>query len=229
MNKEIINELNTLRSKSICSKLKVSAIVKDKNGDTIGEGINNSKDIKDCVNEIVNTENGSTSGDNIIHAEPCCINSIKKGTDVSEAIFYCSHSPCIVCAEKIYNAGFKTVKYLTAFKNFSGIKYMMDHGITVTEISEDIYANGKIALTPDFTILKKIDTQVKNNSGLIVETNTANSVEEIVEVVASVKYKKGDTLLVQMQGALWLDNEMKYFLVKNEDILLEITKNDNFK
>ncbi len=103
---------------------------------------------------------------------------------------------------------------------------MLDNDVKVEEIKEDFYTNNKVKVTKDITILKKIDADIIHDSGLVTDTNTANAIEEICEVVASAKFNKGDKVLVQMQSTLWLDSEMKYFLVKNQDIFLHIKEDD---
>jgi len=223
----LIEKLNTLREKSLCTKLKVSALLVNRDGIIFGEGVNYSDDKKVCLNEISDSENVNKDNNaKIVHAEIACIESIQVTDDLSDKILYVSHSPCISCSKVIVESGIKQVAYLTPFKNFDGIRYLLDNDVKVEELKEDFYTNNKVKVTKDITILKKMDSDVIHKSGLITDTNTANTIEEICEVVASVQFKKGDKVLVQMQGSLWLDNEMKYFLVKNQDIFLHI-KEDN--
>ncbi len=223
----MIEKLNTLREKSLCAKLKVSAILVNRDGIIFGEGVNYSDDIKVCLNEVSDSENVNKDNNaKIVHAEIACIESIQATDDLSDKILYVSHSPCIRCAERIVKEGVKQVAYLTPFKNFDGIRYLLDNDVKVEEIKEDFYTNNKVKVTKDITILKKIDADIIHDSGLVTDTNTANAIEEICEVVASAKFNKGDKVLVQMQSTLWLDSEMKYFLVKNQDIFLHIKEDD---
>jgi len=216
---DIVKHLNELRQKSLCSKLKVSAfITNNKNGKIIGEGVNYSDDIKSCTNEIKDSTNGKTS--DIIHAEVACLNSVITKKDLGT--MYVSHSPCLSCAKAIVAAGVKKLVYITPFKSFAGINYLLNNNVSVDTIEDDIFGNDKVIMTSSYTILKKLDKDVQRDSGLIVDTSTANLVEEVCEVVASTIFDKGANLLIKMNATLWLDQRMKYFVIPNEDIQMEI-------
>ncbi len=223
----MIERLNTLRKKSKCTKMKVAAFLVDKSGVLHAEGINYSNDAKICANE--NKRISKSDNDKIVHAEICCIDSLDKGLskeDIGDLAMGVSLSPCLNCAKKIVETGITELHFLTPFKNFDGIRYLLNNNVKVIRLKEDIYENEKTIVTEQYTILKKLDTDIEQENGLIVDTATANSVEEFCEVLTSKKFNKGDTVLVKMHGSLWLDSDMKYFLVDNKDITLRLDNVD---
>ena len=67
-----------------------------------------------------------------IHAEANCI--AKCTSTDKDKIMICSFSPCVTCASLIVNGGFKSVYYLEAYKDLTGLEILRNAGIHVEQL-----------------------------------------------------------------------------------------------
>jgi dCMP deaminase len=62
-----------------------------------------------------------------IHAEQnAIIQAAKHGEDVSGATIYCTHSPCIICAKMIINAGIKKIITYSDYPDIGGVRDLLN-------------------------------------------------------------------------------------------------------
>lgn len=117
---------------SSATRLKVGAlIVKDDRIISIGyngmpSGWNNMCEITQ--------ENGSTkTRPEVLHAETNAIAKLARSTESGlNADLFVTHSPCLDCAKLIYQSGIKRVFYGQAYRDDSGIKFLIQSGVEVT-------------------------------------------------------------------------------------------------
>ena len=61
-----------------------------------------------------------------IHAEQnAIIQAAKHGEDVSDATIYCTHTPCIICAKMMINAGIKKIVTYGNYPDIGGVKELL--------------------------------------------------------------------------------------------------------
>jgi len=74
----------------------------------------------------------------VLHAEANAILKVAASThSCKDATLYITLSPCKECSKLIYQAGITRVIYHTAYKDDSGIKFLLKSGVEVKQI-EDI-------------------------------------------------------------------------------------------
>jgi len=62
-----------------------------------------------------------------IHAEQnAIIQAAKHGVDVAESTIYCTHSPCIICAKMMVNAGIKRIVTYGNYPDTGGVKDLLE-------------------------------------------------------------------------------------------------------
>lgn len=70
-----------------------------------------------------------------LHAE---LNSIlkcaKEGLSCLDAVLYTTLSPCLACSAMIKQAGVKSVYYRAAYRDLSGVQYLINNGVLVQQI-----------------------------------------------------------------------------------------------
>ena len=75
-----------------------------------------------------------------VHAEANAIAfAARNGISVSGGGIYCTHSPCLYCAQIIINAGLSTLDYLNPYRDPAGLKLLME----VIEVRRWTHNNGK--------------------------------------------------------------------------------------
>jgi dCMP deaminase len=102
--------------RSTCRRHSVGAVLV-KNKMVISTGYNGApKGAKDCLElGCLRDQLGIKSGERAeicraVHAEQnAIIQASSKGIDTQDSIMYCTHSPCIICAKMMANAGVKEV------------------------------------------------------------------------------------------------------------------------
>lgn len=123
--------------RSYAKRAQVGAIiVKDRN--IISEGYNGT--YPGCSN-VCETEDGSKTLPNVIHAEKNAILKMCKSTNSSEGgSIFVTHEPCNECASLIILAGIKEVYYRNEYssQNYGGgIGLLMEHGIDCYHVLEN--------------------------------------------------------------------------------------------
>jgi dCMP deaminase len=67
-----------------------------------------------------------------IHAEQnAIIQAACYGISIKEAILYCTHLPCSICAKMIINAGIKTIYYLSGYADPLSQEMLEEAGVAV--------------------------------------------------------------------------------------------------
>ena len=117
--------------KSTCDRLKVGAVVCDKDLKTIHSyGYNGN--YSGGPNKCDNPEEGNCSD---IHAE---INALIKPNREKGEIMFITDSPCLMCAKSIINAGIKKVYYLREYRDSSGLKLLKKANVGVVKVKGDL-------------------------------------------------------------------------------------------
>ncbi len=77
------------------------------------EGISSCKDRESCLRREQNIPSGTRQEVcYAVHAEQNAIcQAAKLGTSLQDAVLYCTHQPCVICAKMIINSGIKRVIY----------------------------------------------------------------------------------------------------------------------
>lgn len=69
------------------------------------------------------------------HAEANLLLNLAKSTESSEgSIIFCTHACCKFCAMDIVDSGAKELYYRTPYRDSSGIEYLEQNGVKVTQI-----------------------------------------------------------------------------------------------
>jgi dCMP deaminase len=67
-----------------------------------------------------------------IHAEANAIAfSARVGISLEGSVLYCTHGPCLKCAEMIIQAGIKEVYYITPFRDSAGVQLLITNAVAV--------------------------------------------------------------------------------------------------
>lgn len=70
--------------------------------------------------------------DNAVHAEQGAIAwAARSGVSLEGSDLYCTHQPCLPCAQSIINAGVKTVRYVEEYRLKDGIRLLTSAGVQV--------------------------------------------------------------------------------------------------
>jgi dCMP deaminase len=116
---------------SHCTRKKVGAIiVKDRM--IISDGYNGTP--SGFSNRCENEE-GETHW-YVLHAEANAILKVAKSTNNTEgSTLYLTHSPCKDCSKLILQSGIKRVVYMDAYKDVSGLTFLANAGVVITQIN----------------------------------------------------------------------------------------------
>ena len=127
--------------RSTCLRHHIGAIiVKDKK--IITTGYNGAaKGMKDCIElGCLRNELGIVSGTRheicrAIHAEQnAIIQGALHGISVEGGILYCTHTPCIICAKMIVNAGINEIVSYQNYGDENATEFLMEAGIKLRKI-----------------------------------------------------------------------------------------------
>ena len=71
-----------------------------------------------------------------VHAEMnAVIQSAIHGVSIKDAVLYCTHQPCILCAKMLINAEIKKVVFCESYPDKSAIEFLKDAGIELVKLS----------------------------------------------------------------------------------------------
>jgi dCMP deaminase len=72
-----------------------------------------------------------------IHAEQnAIIQASRHGENVMDSIIYCTHSPCIICAKMIINAGIKKIITYSDYPDIGGVKDLLkEAGVQLVKVA----------------------------------------------------------------------------------------------
>ena len=117
---------------SYCHRKQVGAIiVRDRM--IISDGYNGTPSgFENCCED----ENGLTNWD-VLHAEANAILKVARSTQTCDgATLYITLSPCKECSKLIHQAGIKRVVFHMAYRDTSGVDFLLKAGIQVDHIPE---------------------------------------------------------------------------------------------
>ncbi|MDX1445174.1 dCMP deaminase family protein [Lishizhenia sp.] len=130
--KAYLRMANTWAKLSHCKRKQVGAIiVKDQM--IISDGYNGTPAGFDncCEDEDHNTHWY------VLHAEANAILKVAKSTNnAKNSTLYLTLSPCKECAKLILQAGIKRLVFINDYKDDSGLRFLEDAGIDVTQIAD---------------------------------------------------------------------------------------------
>lgn len=70
----------------------------------------------------------------VLHAETNAIAKLAKSTESGlGASMFITHAPCLDCAKLIYQSGINTVYYREAYRDNSGVEFLKNSGVVVTQ------------------------------------------------------------------------------------------------
>lgn len=120
---------------SSAKRLQVGAIiVKDDRIISIGYNGMPSGWTNECET-VFYDENGTErlkTKDEVIHAEANAIAKLAKSSESGDgATMFLTHAPCIHCAKQIHTAGIKKVYFGEAYRDESGVAFLMKCGVSV--------------------------------------------------------------------------------------------------
>lgn len=113
------------------TRLKVGAmLVKD--GNPIACGVNGTR--AGWHTNVCEDSEGNTTKE-VRHAEIAALDKLRRSSETSVgATLFVSHSCCLPCAVEIVEAGIKEVYYREDYRDLTGIHYLMDNGVSVTQM-----------------------------------------------------------------------------------------------
>ena len=120
-------------SLSHCNRKKVGALIV-KNKMIISDGYNGTPS---GFNNRCEDENGETYW-HVLHAEANAILKTASSThNCNGATLYLTLSPCKDCSKLILQSGIKRLVYIKKYKDPSGIIFLKEAGVEITEITAD--------------------------------------------------------------------------------------------
>ena len=121
---------------SSAKRLKVGAVVvKDNRIISIGYNGMPAGWTNECEDEIRYPDaEGVTlkTKDEVIHAEANAIVKLARdGESGSGSVMFCTHAPCVQCAQLIYGAGISKMYYRDSYRNTNGLDFLTATGVEV--------------------------------------------------------------------------------------------------
>ena len=121
-----------ISKRSTCRRLGVACVITSIDGRVLSTGYNGPpSNSPHCTDEHCNI---TESCKRALHAE---INALgycaQQGIAINGGILYCSHAPCLSCAQAIVASGIHKVVYAREFRDNSGILFLMNNGVTTVK------------------------------------------------------------------------------------------------
>lgn len=120
---------------SLAERLKVGAIIVDSEDNVVSVGFNQLPPNHCMLNEPMENDRLNETYAYVLHAEEEAIRVFIKEKHLYKAPFtiYLTHSPCINCAKLIYISGIENVFFEEAYRNTSGISFLLKEGIRIKQ------------------------------------------------------------------------------------------------
>lgn len=117
---------------SYCKRKQVGAIIV-KDNIIISDGYNGTPaGFDNCCED----DQGNTHW-YVLHAEANAILKVAKSTNnCKDATLYLTHSPCKDCSKLVLQSGIKRLVYKEAYKDTSGILFLLDAGLDIIQIEQ---------------------------------------------------------------------------------------------
>lgn len=129
-----------LSKRATCSRLQVAVLITTPDNRIISSGYNGPlKGEHHCSPETCNADLPCTRA---MHAEANAIAAAAaEGISLKGSIMWCTHHPCVKCAELIISAGIATVNYGLQYRDNSGLTLLLRHGVNINLIQPDEVPN----------------------------------------------------------------------------------------
>lgn len=129
---------HVVAERSTCFRNNVGAVIV-KNKHIVSTGYNGApRGIEHCLDiGCYRKEHNVPSGQKhelcrAVHAEQnAIIQASLNGASTEDAVLFCTHSPCIICAKMIINAKIKKVYYANEYADQSAMDYFKEVGVEV--------------------------------------------------------------------------------------------------
>lgn len=124
----------TVALRGTCNRLQVGAVIV-KDGCIQAEGyVGAPSGLPHCT-EVGCTTNLEGACIRTVHAEMnAIIKAAKHGNGINGGTMYCTHSPCMVCAGVMLNAGIVKVVYREAYRDVSPIHQLRKAGVSIVQM-----------------------------------------------------------------------------------------------
>jgi dCMP deaminase len=87
--------------------------------------------------EVIQEDGSLKTKPEVLHSEMNALMKVAQSTESSSgATLFCTHAPCIDCAKAIFQAGITTVYYKEAYRDESGLRFLIQGGINVIQHSD---------------------------------------------------------------------------------------------
>ena len=138
-----MNIASVVATRTTCLRNTVGAVIV-KNNQIISTGYNGApKGMEHCLDiGCMRIQNNIPSGTmhekcRAVHAEQnAIIQAASHGANTEGSTMYCTHSPCILCAKMIINAGIKDVYYLNSYADKESLKFLKEGGVKVANLKD---------------------------------------------------------------------------------------------
>ncbi len=93
-----------------------------------------------CEEEILYEDGGITlkTKPEVLHAESNAIAKLARSNESGEgADIFITHSPCLECANLIYQSGIRRVFYGEEYRDNKGIQFLKQSGVEIEQIGKD--------------------------------------------------------------------------------------------
>ena len=216
-----MDNIDDLREKSKCARIKIGTIIRDRDGDIISTGINNGP-LQDCLND------GLNPNDNIQHAEIEALINLEKSSKEkhNSCSMEISHFPCVQCVDKIIESNFITkVIVKRPFKSDEGVKKLLQHGIHVIKLPIEL---DDLKLRDNYLIIQLDDNNISDGNLIISSTNIKPTGACIVLKSGSAKFKTGDRIAIELMSTQYITiNKIKYLVTHPKYVILKEKIDDN--
>jgi len=130
---------DVIRKRSSCKRGQVGCVIVQDNR-VVSMGYNGSPPGAPHCFELgcdVEENNHEAGCQRAIHAEANAISyAARAGVSTDGGVLYCTHSPCLKCAQLLLSAGIAGVHYLTPYRRTEGHDLLRDAGVPLLQWSE---------------------------------------------------------------------------------------------
>lgn len=131
LDKSYMNFAFELAENSKAIRAKVGAILVTED-EVVLTGYNGTPRGADNTAEFTNEQCELVTKPDVLHAElNCILKAARQGVSCKGATVYVTLSPCVHCAAMLVQVGIKRLVYSIMYRDNTGIKYLIQHGVQV--------------------------------------------------------------------------------------------------